>query len=104
MKGRIIIDPEKCVGCGDCSLVCPVLVYTRWKDLSEGGRQRISQLSLEERHINFSNVDSKLTKRATQLAAKVFAYIDVENCLGRSCKHCADYCSKNAITIEQRKN
>lgn len=28
MKRRIIIDIEQCVECGDCSLICPVLVYT----------------------------------------------------------------------------
>lgn len=83
-------------------MVCPVLVYARWKDLSEDRRQRISKLSLEERHISFTNVESaKAVKKATQLAAKVFAYIDVESCLGRSCKQCADYCWKNAITMQE---
>ena len=28
MNGSIIINLERCVGCGDCSLICPVLVYT----------------------------------------------------------------------------
>ena len=102
MRGRIIIDPERCVGCGDCSLVCPVLVYARWKDLSADRRQEISKLSLEERHISFANVEyARAVKKAAQLAAKVFAYIDVESCLGRSCKQCADYCWKNAMTIQE---
>jgi NADPH-dependent glutamate synthase beta subunit-like oxidoreductase len=25
---RIVIDPEACVGCGDCTLICPVSVYS----------------------------------------------------------------------------
>lgn len=95
---KIVIDPQKCVGCGDCSLICPVKVYNRWKDLSEDSRQKMSKLSLEERQISFANAQSaKAAKRAERLAAKVFAYIDVKSCLG--CMQCSDSCWKEAITV-----
>jgi len=95
---KIIIDPEKCVACGDCSLICPVKVYTRWRELSGEKRQKISKLSLEERHIRFSDNESdKAAKKAKQLADKVFAYIDVASCL--ACRQCSDTCWKEAITI-----
>ena len=94
----IVINPEKCVGCGDCSLICPVKVYTRWRDLSEDRRQKINELSLEERHIRFSDVESdKAAKKAKQLADKIFAYINVESCL--ACRQCSDTCWKEAITV-----
>ncbi len=96
---KIVIDTEKCVGCGDCSLICPVSVYTLWRDLSEDEHQRISQLSPEKRHISFTNVKStRAAKKAKQLAAKIFAYMDVEGCLGDTCRQCIDNCWKGAIT------
>ena len=95
---KIVIDPEKCVGCGDCNLICPVEVYTGWKELSEDARRMISKLSIEERHIRFSDVGSGETAgKVKQLAAKVFAYIDVESCL--ACRQCSDTCWKEAITV-----
>jgi NAD-dependent dihydropyrimidine dehydrogenase PreA subunit len=95
---KIVIDPEKCVGCGDCSLICPVKVYARWGELSEEKRKDMNHLSLEERHIRFSNVESdKAVKKAKQLATKVFAYIDVESCL--ACRQCSDTCWKEAIMV-----
>ena len=94
----IIIDPEKCAGCGDCSLICPVRVYNGWKELSEDRRKKIRELSLEERHIRFSaNESSKAARKAKQLADNVFAYIDVESCL--ACRQCSDACWKEAITV-----
>ncbi len=95
---KIVIDAEKCVGCGDCSLMCPVKVYNRWKDLGEDSRRRISELSLEERNINFADVQSaRAAKKAERLAAKVFAYLDMKSCLG--CMQCGDSCWKEAITV-----
>jgi NAD-dependent dihydropyrimidine dehydrogenase PreA subunit len=95
---KIVIDPGKCVGCGDCSLICPVKVYTRWGELSEEKRRYINKLSLEERHIRYSNVESgKAEKKARQLAASVFAYIDVESCV--ACRQCSDTCWKEAIMV-----
>ena len=95
---EIVIDPEKCVGCGDCSLICPVKVYSRWGELNEEKRKDMNQLSLEERHIRFSHVESdKAAKKASQLARKVFAYIDVGSCL--ACRQCGDTCWKEAITV-----
>lgn len=94
----IVIDPERCVACRDCSLICPVKVYTGWRELSGEKRREISQLSLEERHIRFSGSESdKAAKKANQLADKVFAYIDVASCL--ACRQCSDTCWKEAITV-----
>jgi NAD-dependent dihydropyrimidine dehydrogenase PreA subunit len=94
----ITIDPEKCVACGDCGLICPVKVYTGWRELSGEKRREISQLSLEERHIRFSGSESdKASQKAKQLAEKVFAYIDVASCL--ACGQCSNTCWKGAITV-----
>ena len=95
---KIVIDPERCVGCGDCILICPVRVYTRWKELSGYKRQETGELSLEERHIRFTDFESdRVAKKAKQLVDKVFAYFDVESCL--ACRQCSDSCWKEAITV-----
>ncbi len=102
---QIVSGAERCVVCADGSLICPVKVFDRWEDLSEDRRQRISKLSLEERQISFANAQSaKAAKRAEQLAAKVFAYFDLESCLGETCKQCSDSCWKVAITVTKREN
>ncbi len=94
----IVIDPERCVACGDCSLICPVRVYVMWKGLSKSEHQKMSSLSLEERHIRFTDSESdKVAKKAKQLADKVFACFDVESCL--ACRQCSDSCWKEAITV-----
>ena len=94
----IVIDPEKCVGCGDCNLICPVKVYTSWKELSEDRQKKIRGLSLEERHIRFADGESgNAAKKAERLADKVFAYIDVESCV--ACRQCSNACWKEAVTV-----
>ncbi|MDP2643980.1 MAG: 4Fe-4S binding protein [Desulfobacterales bacterium] len=95
---EIVIDAQKCVGCGDCSLVCPVKVYTLWKELSEDRRREIIRWSLEKRRVRFSQTQSDQdARKAKQLAARIFAHIDVASCL--ACGQCSEICFKEAITV-----
>ena len=74
---RIVIDPEACVGCGDCNLICPVSVFTALP----ASRQKES---------------NQFLKRT------IFTNMDVESCCGESCRACQYGCWKGAIKVTEK--
>jgi NADPH-dependent glutamate synthase beta subunit-like oxidoreductase len=76
-----------------------------WQEMVKAERQRMPELPLTERALNFSETKLGLTRESALkeamrcLGCKIFTQLDLESCLGGTCKQCADYCWKAAITI-----
>jgi len=72
------IDPEKCTGCGDCTLKCPVTAIDMYNEgLGERGAVYIKYPQ----------------------AVPLLATIDKEKCIG--CGICAEVCKADAIVYEE---
>lgn len=76
-----------------------------WRDLPKSEDQTIPALPVVERAIDFRQAEPGLTRQSAIeeakrcLGCKFFAQLDLESCLGGTCKQCADLCWKAAITI-----
>jgi len=79
-----------------------------WGTVPKSGRQKIRQVSIAERCVNFGEVELGLTGASAIgearrcLGCGIFVHMDVRSCLGETCKLCADTCWKYAISIETK--
>lgn len=71
------VDISKCVGCGDCAAVCPVVVPSRW---NEGLKSR------------------KCIRIIFAQAVPLMATIEKEYCI--DCRLCVQACGREAIDLE----
>lgn len=78
-----------------------------WKQIAKCQRQEIDEIKLEERYLNFSEVNLGLTQSMAMKEARrclgcaIFNNIDVASCCGNSCRACQFACWKEAILIQQ---
>ncbi len=76
---RIDIDPDKCMGCGNCAVACPVNKVID-AQMSHGGKASTDQLLL-------------------RVNAGKSEVLHLEKCTG--CKTCEDHCPNEAIRVSR---
>lgn len=78
---------------------------TWWQRIVKTEGQKMPELPVTERALNFRETKLGLTRESALkearrcLGCKIFTQLDLESCLGGTCKQCADYCWKAAISI-----
>lgn len=74
-----------------------------WGEIAKGERQEMPKLSLQERSLNFDEVELGLARLSAVEEAKrclecaIFASMDLESCCRESCRICERQCPENAI-------